>query len=316
MVLLFVGQCLLVSLNSDYFPKLSFLLRYGQYCSYVVVFFLAIERFRKEAILEQFIIVSLLQIIFFILNSLIYDNPLNQNIIGTFRGSFDAGAYFVLLLCLLVRFRSVLKDKWGGRAFYLAILVTFCNLLLSSSRTAIVLGMLVGLRLVIFSFPVVVSVCLVALVAKNYVSIKIIKLFELLSLAVVNPAIIFKERSLEMRWENFIRYKEFIESQSSSFFLVLIGSGPGYFQRYVSLYGQPGTFDCYSLRVLSEYGLIGLFMFLGVVVLTARVSGIFAVVFFMLSLTSDSLVTSKLVPLIVFVSVIGFRDLFQAEIEE
>jgi hypothetical protein len=66
---------------------------------------------------------------------------------------------------------------------------------------------------------------------------------------------------------------------------------------------MPGTFDNYYLRVFSEYGLIGSFFMLWILVRLFRFSWSTGVAFAVLCLTCDLVVTSKVTPLIALITV-------------
>jgi hypothetical protein len=138
-------------------------------------------------------------------------------------------------------------------------------------------------------------------------STKVTKLFTLLLNNGFDLRVLLSDSSIEMRWENFIKLWDFVDYISDNLGLIVLGTGPGYFQRYVRLYGEAGTFDCYPLRVFSEYGLVGLFVFIAFLLLTARASLWFACALFVLTLTSDTLVASKVVPLIILGGLLGYN---------
>lgn len=310
LVALFAVQYLQAAYLGDYLPNVLFLLRYIQYSSYLMVILLGFDLFGLDFFLKNLVFITVLETGVFLLNSLLITNPLDQNIIASFRGSPDAGAFFILQLSLYFIYSNRIRNLIGSTAYNAIAFLAVINCIFSSSRTAFLI--LIFFSLILLRKTKTILLFYVGffftgfsgLFAKkiNLILSNIFSMFDFSS-----NSLISKDSSLNMRYENFQRLGDFISAHSNQVLLPIIGSGPGYFQRFVRLYDLPGTFDCYPVRVFSEFGLLGLVFFAILLYYCYRTSIIMAGIVLILSLTSDVIVSSKVVPIIVLIIAIGMR---------
>ena len=292
-------------------PNVGFALRYLQYSTYFMFFLVAVRVLSFQSMMILLFILNVLLFMAFLYNFVFVPDALNRNIIATFRGSHDAGSFFVMLLALFIAARRRIIDTFGLILMIGMFGLVAINIVLSSSRTALVVAIFVAL-VPLFRRPLLLVSGIAALsggvsflYTRGLLAGKVTRLLDIVFYDPLNqPQVV--DRSIEMRMENVDRFVDFMDQTGWAPFLTLLGSGPGYFQNFVSLYGLPGTFDSFPLRVFAEYGLLGLCGFMSVLAVIGRYSLVCAFALFLLSLTGDVLVMSKVVPLIALIFAVGF----------
>ena len=83
-------------------------------------------------------------------------------------------------------------------------------------------------------------------------------------------AAVLSDPAFNVRLENFYQYIDFFSYTDSPIFYLIFGGGPYNFLDYSVQYGKPGHFDVLYIRILSEYGFVGLIALISVLVYFAR----------------------------------------------
>lgn len=83
-------------------------------------------------------------------------------------------------------------------------------------------------------------------------------------------AAILSDPAFNVRLENFYQYIDFFSYTDFPIFYLIFGGGPYNFLDYSMQYGKPGHFDVLYLRILSEYGIIGMIILISVLTYFVR----------------------------------------------
>ena len=209
---------------------------------------------------------------FLIVNVLLHCSDIFININSNHNLSFRYGVFnqhFAFAASIIISYYFL---KLNGRNSKLIATIFYAGILLSGSRTLILAVILATsmevvstMRLSIRNILLLVGgICLggtVIYVLRDAPSVlRLIRLFETLSLALGDYTVIARDPALAVRLSNVENYFSYLETIDNKFFYILFGGGPFNFLDYSIQFQKPGHFDILYFRLLSEFGVVSLLL--------------------------------------------------------
>jgi hypothetical protein len=90
--------------------------------------------------------------------------------------------------------------------------------------------------------------------------LRLIRLIETLSIAFGDYTVIARDPALAVRLSNIENYFTYLETIDNKIFYFLFGGGPFNFLDYSIQFQKPGHFDILYFRLLSEFGVVSVFL--------------------------------------------------------
>ena len=220
---------------------------------------------------------DLLQIlkIFMIFNILLHLSDIAVNINSNHNLSFRYGVFnqhFAFATSIVICYCTL---KIFGASSTALGMIFWCGLLLSGSRGILLAVILVTifekidfrsikLKNVLISFAFLAIVAgLLTTFRDNANIIRALDLMQLLIESSGDIVLLASDPALNVRLENAYNYVNHVQTIDKGWLYILIGGGPYNFLDYSVQFGKPGHFDNTYLRLISEFGLISIAVFFG-----------------------------------------------------